>query len=104
MSKRFSTLAVAVAMLLMAFAPAALAVQYGPYTKNCGNQYVVVRSYAQYDVGHYYPSGTLQVLFDNSDGYRVRSTHTGSHSTSWKVTADDSIIVSGTYAYCVSYG
>lgn len=104
MLKRLGTTAVAVAMFVVALAPAALAVEYGPYTKDCGSQYVVVRSYAKYDVGHYYPSGTLQVLFDNSSGYRVRTTHTGSHSTSWKVTADDSIITSGTYAYCVSYG
>ena len=83
--------------------PVADAVTYGPYTKNCGSQYVRVQSYARYTVYHYYPSGTLQVQY-YAPYYVLRDTHTGSQSTSWKVWANDAIQVGSTYAYCVSYG
>lgn len=102
--RRLGTAAVAIALFVLALAPAALAVTYGPFTKNCASEWVSIHSYARYDVGHYYPSGTLQVLYDNSSGYQPRDSHTGVHSTSWKVTANDAIIVGSTYAECVPFG
>lgn len=97
--------AAALALALSAFGPmsSALAATYGPYTKGCGSQFVEVQSKAKYDVNHYYPSGTLRVLFTNVD-YQIRKTHTGYNSTSWKVTANDSIVVAGTKANCVTIG
>ena len=93
----------AVLTITLLGAPIAAAVTYGPFSKNCGSQYVRVQSYARYTVYHYYPSDTLQVQY-YAPYYVLRDTHTGSHSTSWKVWANDAIQVPSTYAYCVSYG
>lgn len=105
MRKRLGVIMVALAAFTFAFAPTAMAATYGPYTTNCGSNYVKVYSYARYEVKHYYPSGTLQAIFDNMNGYQHRDTHTGAHSTSWKVTADDAILIgpSETHVACVSY-
>jgi hypothetical protein len=104
MRKRLAVVVVAMALFVLAFAPAALAATYGPYTTNGGSNYVKVYSYARYEVKHWYPSGTVKAIFTNS-GYQHRDTHTGVHSTSWKVTADDAILIgpSDTHVACVPY-
>lgn len=105
MRKRLGAIFVVMALFMLAFAPAAQAATYGPYTTNCGSNYVKVYSYARYQVKHYYPSGTLKATFDNSGGYQHRDTHTGSHSISWKVTATDAILIgpTETHVACVPY-
>lgn len=103
MFKRLSIVAIAMAVCLVAFAPVALALATETGTKNCSSQWVVVRSKGHYEVKHYWPTTTLRFTFSNTP-LQVRSTHTGLHDTSWKVTANDTLDNVGTYAYCSSVG
>lgn len=103
MRRKLTAIVLLVAAATLGPIPSAMAATYGPYTKSCGSQFVEVQSHAKVTVEHYYPANTLQHIFIATE-YKVRKTHTGVHSTSWKVWANDSIIVSGTKANCVSVG
>lgn len=87
--------------VVFAFSPAARAIPTDTRSLGCGSHYVVVQSKGQFEVKHYYPSGTLRHTFNNST-LQIRQTHTGSHSTSWKVTANDTLNNTDTKAFCVS--
>ena len=103
MRRKLTAITLLVAAMSFGSMPSAMAATYGPFNKNCSPQYVEVQSEARYQVQHYYPSSTLKWIFSNSN-YQIRKTHTGVQSTSWKVTADDAIRVSGTKANCVGVG
>lgn len=101
--RRLGTIAIALALFVFAFAPAALAIPSESGSLGCGSNYVMVQSKGQFEVKHYYPSGTLRFTFNNAS-LQIRQTHTGSHSTSWKVTADDTLNNTDTKAFCVTWG
>jgi hypothetical protein len=90
-------------LLLGTLASPALAIPTDSGTKSCGVEWVKIQSLGRYTVKHYFPSGTVQAVFYNSYS-QYRYSHTGSHSTTWKVTASDTLYMSSTYAYCVNYG
>lgn len=90
-------------MFMLAFAPAALAIPTDSGSQSCGAQWVMIRSYGEVTVTHFWPNGTPQVSYNNTSGPAVRTSHTSTHSTSWKVTADDTLYLAETYAYCVPY-
>ncbi len=92
----------AVATMLAVFAAPALALQ-DDGSLNCGNQWVMVRSYATQDVYHFAPYSTQIGHFTNTSP-QYRYTHSGLHSTTWKVVSDLTMNYTLTTAYCVSYG
>lgn len=101
--RRLGITAVAIAVFILAFAPAALAIPTETGSLGCGSQFVVVRSKGQFEVKHYWPTTTLRYTFNNPS-FQVRTTHTGLNSTSWKVTANDALNNTETYAYCTPFG
>jgi hypothetical protein len=86
-------------VIVMVAAPAFALVEKSGF-KDCGANYVAVRSLGTKIVRHYAPTGTQIGVFDNGDNFIVRNTTTLYFSTSWKVTSTGSLNDSGTYAWC----
>jgi hypothetical protein len=91
-------LVVFLALALVA-APAFALVEKSGF-KDCGGNYVAVRSLGTYTVRHYAPTGTQIGVFYNGGTETVRNSTTLYFSTSWKVTSTGSLNDSGTYAWC----
>jgi hypothetical protein len=101
MKTRIATVIAAVATIVAMFSAPALALQ-DDGSLNCGSQWVMVRSYATEDVFHFAPYSNQIAVFTNTSA-QYRYTHTGLHSTTWKVVSDLTMNYTLTTAYCVSY-
>ena len=97
---RWWTVALVVFLALVLVAAPAFALVEKSGFKDCGGNYVAVRSLGTETVRHYAPIGTQIGVFNNYDEFIVRNTTTLYFSTSWKVTSTGSLNNPGTYAWC----
>lgn len=101
MRTKFFALVVSVAVFLWTMAAPAVALQ-DDGSIGCGNQWVVVRSYATVEVYHFAPYATQIDHWTNSSP-QYRYSYTGVHSTTWKVVSDLTMNYTLTTAYCVPF-
>jgi hypothetical protein len=90
---------VLVILVILIAAPAFALVEKSGF-KDCGGNYVAVRSLATQVVRHYAPTGTQIGVWDNDEDFIVRNKTTLYFSTSWRVTSTGSLNDPGTYAWC----
>lgn len=90
---------VLVILVILIAAPAYALVEKSGF-KDCGGNYVAVRSFGTELVRHYAPTGTKIGEWNNGGSFVQRNSATLYFSTSWRVTSTGSLNDPGTYAWC----
>lgn len=103
MMRRVGALAVAVAVWVAMFAPAALAWQAEGGYKNCG--LLIAYVHARYnDIAALTgPGGSTGYYLENDGSWHVRERN-GSYSGDWTALGDPSLDLDNTWAGCRNYG
>lgn len=103
MWRRLCTLTVALAMFLMALAPAALAWQAEGGTKNCGATIGFVHARYNDIAALAGPGGTTGYYLEDDGAWHVRERN-GSYGGDWSALGDPYLDLANTWAGCRNYG